>query len=107
LILFDFWCFNATFSNISAISWRPVFVVEEAGVPGETHRPWASQINQPAKKLYIYRIVLNDRDSDNMSLVPCNFDSEYREDELTVWILSQHFIARSDVTSIVNNAAEV
>jgi hypothetical protein len=36
---FDFWCFNATFSNISAISWRPVLVVEEAG---ENHRPWAS-----------------------------------------------------------------
>jgi hypothetical protein len=34
-VLFDFWCFNATFSNISAISWRPVLVVEEAGVPGE------------------------------------------------------------------------
>jgi len=34
--------FNATFSNISAISWRPVVVVEEAGVPGEKHRPWAS-----------------------------------------------------------------
>ena len=33
---------NATFSNISAISWRPVLVVEEAGVPGENHRPWAS-----------------------------------------------------------------
>jgi hypothetical protein len=29
-------CFNATFSNISAISWRPVLVVEEAG---ENHRP--------------------------------------------------------------------
>jgi hypothetical protein len=27
--------FNATFSNISAISWRPILVVEEAGVPGE------------------------------------------------------------------------
>jgi hypothetical protein len=27
--------FNATFSNISAISWRPVLVVEEAGIPGE------------------------------------------------------------------------
>jgi len=25
--------FNATFSNISAISWRPDLVVEEAGVP--------------------------------------------------------------------------
>jgi hypothetical protein len=29
--------FNATFSNISAISWRPVLVVEEGGVPGENH----------------------------------------------------------------------
>jgi hypothetical protein len=38
----DFWCFNATLSNISAISWRSVLVVEEAGVPGENHRPWAS-----------------------------------------------------------------
>jgi hypothetical protein len=36
---FDFWCFNATFSNISAISWRPVLVVGKAGVPGENHRP--------------------------------------------------------------------
>jgi hypothetical protein len=24
---------------LSAISWRPVLVVEEAGVPGENHRP--------------------------------------------------------------------
>ena len=37
-----FWCFNATFSNISAISWRPVLVAEEAGVHGENHRQWAS-----------------------------------------------------------------
>jgi len=34
--------FNATFSNISAISWRPVLVGEEAGVPGDNHRSWAS-----------------------------------------------------------------
>ena len=31
--------FNTTCSNISAISWRPVLVVEEAK---ENHRPWAS-----------------------------------------------------------------
>ena len=31
--------FNATFSNISAISWRPILVLEVAGVPGENHRP--------------------------------------------------------------------
>jgi hypothetical protein len=43
LFIFYFWCFNATFNNISAISWRPVLVVEEAGVPGENHRPWAIQ----------------------------------------------------------------
>ena len=41
---FIFWSFNATFSNISAISWQPVLVVEEAGVPGENHRPWASTL---------------------------------------------------------------
>jgi hypothetical protein len=28
--LLDFWCFNATFSNISSISWRPFIVMEEA-----------------------------------------------------------------------------
>ena len=37
-----FYVLYATFSNISAISWRSVLVVEEAGVPGENHRPWAS-----------------------------------------------------------------
>ena len=41
-VLIWFLVFNATFSNISAISWRPVLVVEEAGVPGENHRPWTS-----------------------------------------------------------------
>jgi len=39
---FLFLVFNATFSNISDISWRPVLVVEEAEVPEENHRPWAS-----------------------------------------------------------------
>ena len=38
----DFFVLNATFSNISAISWRPVLVVEGAGVPREKHLPWAS-----------------------------------------------------------------
>jgi hypothetical protein len=28
-----------TFSNISAISWRPVLAEEEAGVPVENHQP--------------------------------------------------------------------
>jgi hypothetical protein len=29
--------FNATFNNISAVSWQSVLLVEETGVPGENH----------------------------------------------------------------------
>jgi hypothetical protein len=34
--------FNATFNNISVISWRSVLLVEETGLSGENHRPVAS-----------------------------------------------------------------
>jgi hypothetical protein len=34
--------FNATFNNISIISWRSVLLVEETERPGENHRPAAS-----------------------------------------------------------------
>jgi hypothetical protein len=34
--------FNVTFNNISVISWRPVLLVEETGVPGDNHRLVAS-----------------------------------------------------------------
>jgi hypothetical protein len=33
---------NATFNNISVISWRSFLLVEETGVPGENHRSVAS-----------------------------------------------------------------
>jgi hypothetical protein len=34
---------NATFNNISVISWWSVLMVEEIRVPGEKHRPVASE----------------------------------------------------------------
>ena len=34
--------FNATFNNISVISWQSALVVEEVGVSWENHRPVAS-----------------------------------------------------------------
>ena len=37
-----FMVFNATFNNISDISWGSVLLVEETGGPGENHRPVAS-----------------------------------------------------------------
>ena len=51
--LFDFWCFNATFSSISAISWRPVLVVEEAR---ENRRPWASNYKY---ELWVCSVIFN------------------------------------------------
>ena len=42
IIEFEIVVFNATFINISAISWRPVLVVKKDGVPGKNHRPWES-----------------------------------------------------------------
>ena len=37
--------FNATFNNISAISWRSVLLVDETGRPGENQRPVTSHRN--------------------------------------------------------------
>jgi hypothetical protein len=37
LVLFCFKVFNATFNNISAISWRSVLLVEETVVSRENH----------------------------------------------------------------------
>jgi hypothetical protein len=34
--------FNATFNNISVISWQSDLLVKETGEPGENHRPVAS-----------------------------------------------------------------
>ena len=34
--------YNATFNNISAISWQPVLLVKETRVSGENHWPAAS-----------------------------------------------------------------
>ena len=45
--------FNATFNNISAISWRSVLLVEETGVPVENHRPAANFYH-----IMLYRVQL-------------------------------------------------
>jgi len=34
--------FNATFNNISVISWQSALLMEETRVPTENHRPAAS-----------------------------------------------------------------
>ena len=39
-----FMVFNATFNNISVISWQSVLLVEETGAPEENHQPAASHL---------------------------------------------------------------
>ena len=46
--------FNATFNNISVISWRSVLLVEETAIPRENHRPVSSHI-----MLYQVHLVVN------------------------------------------------
>jgi len=46
--------FNATFNNISVISWWSVLLVEETGVPGENHRPVTYKLFQ----ITLYRVHL-------------------------------------------------
>ena len=36
---------NATFNNITVISWRSVLLGEQTGVPGKNYQPFANQTN--------------------------------------------------------------
>jgi Leucine-rich repeat (LRR) protein len=50
--------FNATFNNISAISWRSVLLVEETRVTKENHRPAAIHNNIIKKSNKLKRIYI-------------------------------------------------
>jgi hypothetical protein len=58
--MFGFWymVFNATFNNISVISWRSVLLVEETRVPGENHRPVASNWQTLSRNVVLSTLLL-------------------------------------------------
>ena len=45
--------FNATFNNISVISWQSVLLVEETRVPGENYRPVTSHWQTSSHKVVL------------------------------------------------------
>ena len=60
--------FNATFNNISVISWRSVLLVEETGVSGENHR-FAVCDCQPLPHNVVSSTPRHDRNSNNFNNV--------------------------------------
>jgi hypothetical protein len=51
--------FNATFNNISVISWRSVLLVEETGGPEENHRPsWNCHLHIHESTHFILFVLL-------------------------------------------------
>ena len=63
---------NATFNNISVISWQSVLSVDETGVPGGNHRPVASQWQT------LSHVELATDGSDSCLDLHLNIDSEGR-----------------------------
>jgi hypothetical protein len=55
-----FMVFNATFNNISVISWLSVLLVEETGVSGENHRQVTTHRHEQdsnSQPLFAYAII--------------------------------------------------
>jgi hypothetical protein len=56
--------FNATYNNISVISWRSVLLMEETGVPVENHRP----VTDKSFNIMLYQVHLDMNKGSNSRL---------------------------------------
>ena len=67
--------FNATFNNISVVSWRSILLLEKTGVPGENHRPVVKvsfslctilvQISDVCRRYVVFHIYLAHNTNEN------------------------------------------
>jgi hypothetical protein len=85
-----FLCFNATFSNISAISWQPVLVVEEARVPEREPPTLVKQLAnfitcQVGSRVHLFFCNLQSWAQTHAVLVIYRFVWAVRSNNLTHW----------------------